>query len=79
MYKKELKFGGLTLGKLRSLVEIGNEGYIAAAAGHDKDRANLMSQQMSSLESFFGTELREKKGKLVGLSMDQIQPFALDH
>ena len=70
MYKKELKFGGLTLGKLRSLVEIGNEGYIAAAAGHDKDRANLMSQQMSSLESFFGTELREKKGKLVGLSMD---------
>lgn len=68
----EMGFGkqnsGFSLERLKRLVEVRDAGYILKAAGGNTTTANLISRQIGELETFFEIRLRQKEGKLKGLS-----------
>jgi len=54
---------GLSLDRLRALVEVGAAGSIVMAAGGDPAKQSLYSRQIKELEDFFRTTLTERQGK----------------
>jgi len=54
---------GLSLDRLRALVEVGAAGSIVKAAGGDPARQSLYSRQLKELEDFFRITLTERHGK----------------
>ena len=48
---------GLSLDRLKTLIEVAKAGSIAAAARGDSARQSLYSRQIKELEEFFGVEL----------------------
>ncbi len=54
---------GLSLDRLKALLEVGVSGSITQAAGHDPVRQSLYSRQLKELESFFQTKLVERQGR----------------
>ena len=68
----EMAFGkqnsGFSLERLKRLVEVRDSGYILKAADGNTTTANLISRQIGELETFFEIKLRQKDGKLKGLS-----------
>jgi DNA-binding transcriptional LysR family regulator len=54
---------GLSLDRLRALVEVGAAGSIVRAAGADPVRQSQYSRQIKELEAFFRTRLVEREGR----------------
>ncbi len=63
MFLKLFAESGLSLDRLRSLVEVGAAGSIAKAAEGDPVRQSQYSRQIKELEDFFTVKLIERHGK----------------
>jgi DNA-binding transcriptional LysR family regulator len=63
MFEKLFAASGLSLDRLRSLLEVGAAGSIAKAAGGDPVRQSQYSRQIRELEDFFCIKLIERHGK----------------
>lgn len=59
---------GLSLDRLKTLIEVAKAGSIAAAARGDSARQSLYSRQIKELEEFFGVELAARRGKVLALT-----------
>ncbi len=68
MFAKLFAESGLSLDRLRALVEVGAHGSIVRAAGTDPTRQSQYSRQIKELEDFFQTTLVERHGKGVRLT-----------
>jgi DNA-binding transcriptional LysR family regulator len=63
MFGRLFAESGLSLERLRALVEVGAHGSIVRAAERDPVRQSLYSRQIKELENFFQTSLVERHGK----------------
>ena len=63
MFEKLFESNGLSLDRLRSFLSFADAGSIAKAAPRDVNRQSQISRQISELETFFGAELTERRGK----------------
>ncbi len=63
MFENLFAVGGLSLDRLKSFVEVAEQGAIARVADGDPSRQSLISRQIGELEAFFGAELTRRKGK----------------
>jgi DNA-binding transcriptional LysR family regulator len=72
---------GLSLERLRALVDVDEAGSIAGVARDDESRQSLISRQLSELERFFHTELKRKVGKTIRLTPagKQLAKLAREH
>jgi len=68
MFQRLFAESGLSLDRLRALVEVGAYGSIVKAAEGDPARQSLYSRQLKELESFFQASLVERHGKGVRLT-----------
>jgi DNA-binding transcriptional LysR family regulator len=68
MFSKLFMAGGLSLDRLRALVEVGAAGSIVLAARGDAVRQSQYSRQIKELEDFFQAELVERHGKGIRLT-----------
>lgn len=68
MFSRLFAQSGLSLDRLRALVEVGAAGSIVRAAGDDPGRQSQFSRQIKELEDFFQTRLVERHGKGVRLT-----------
>ncbi|MEI6714381.1 MAG: LysR family transcriptional regulator [Verrucomicrobiota bacterium] len=59
---------GLSLDRLRSFLAFAEAGSIAKAAPRDVTLQSQISRQIGELETFFGTELTQRRGKVLSLS-----------
>ena len=76
MYEKLFSQGGLSLDRLRVLVEVADAGGISRAVS-DPVRQSQYSRQLKELESFFGVELTRRDGKKLSLTPAGSQLAAL--
>jgi DNA-binding transcriptional LysR family regulator len=63
MFENLFSLGGLSLDRLKSFIDVAEQGSIARVADGDPSRQSLISRQIGELESFFGVELTRRKGK----------------
>src|SRR5512144_1863134 len=63
MFSKLFAENGLSLERLRVLLEVGAAGSIVKGAGGDPVRQSQYSRQIKELEDFFRTRLIERQGK----------------
>jgi DNA-binding transcriptional LysR family regulator len=63
MFEKLFAESGLSLDRLKSLLEVGAAGSIVKAAGGDPVRQSQYSRQIKELEDFFRIQLIEREGK----------------
>lgn len=68
MFEKLFSERGLSLERLRVLVEVQAAGSIAQAAPGDPIRQSQYSRQLRELAEFFGCEVAKRKGKLLKLT-----------
>lgn len=68
MYANLFNKGGLSLDRLKALVEVADAGGIARAVGTDPVRQSQYSRQLKELEDFFETELTKREGKSLVLT-----------
>lgn len=68
MFTRLFAQSGLSLDRLRTLVEVGAAGSIVRAAGGDLARQSQYSRQITELEDFFQTGLVERHGKGIRLT-----------
>ncbi len=68
MFARLFAEAGLSLDRLRTLVEVGAAGSMVRAAGGDPVRQSLYSRQIKELEDFFRRELIERHGKGIRLT-----------
>lgn len=68
MFEKLFAESGLSLDRLRALLEVGAAGSIVKAAGGDPVRQSQYSRQINELEAFFKTRLTERQGKSTRLT-----------
>ena len=68
MFERVFAESGLSLDRLRALVEVGAAGSIVRAAGGDPGRQSQYSRQIKELEDFFQTGLVERHGKGIRLT-----------
>jgi Transcriptional regulator len=68
MFEKLFSERGLSLERLRVLVEVHAAGSIAQAAPGDPVRQSQYSRQLRELAEFFGCEVARRKGKLLKLT-----------
>jgi DNA-binding transcriptional LysR family regulator len=68
MFEKLFSERGLSLERLRVLVEVHDAGGIAQAAPGDPVRQSQYSRQLRELAEFFGCEVARRKGKLLKLT-----------
>jgi hypothetical protein len=63
MFTRLFAESGLSLDRLRALLEVGAAGSIVKAAGGDPVRQSQYSRQIKELEDFFRAQLIERQGK----------------
>jgi DNA-binding transcriptional LysR family regulator len=63
MFAKLFAENGLSLDRLRTLLEVGSAGSIVKASGGDPVRQSQYSRQIKELEEYFRTRLIERHGK----------------
>src|SRR5229473_5041456 len=63
MYSKLFAESGLSLDRLKALLEVGAAGSIVKAANGDPVRQSQYSRQIKALEDFFRSRLIERQGK----------------
>lgn len=68
MFAKLFAEGGLSLDRLRALLEVNAAGSIVKAAAGDPVRQSQFSRQIKELEDFFQTKLVERQGKGIRLT-----------
>ena len=68
MFEKLFSERGLSLDRLRALVEVHDAGSIAQAAPGDLIRQSQYSRQLREISEFFGCEVARRQGKLLKLS-----------
>jgi DNA-binding transcriptional LysR family regulator len=68
MFARLFAESGLSLDRLRALVEVGAAGSLVRAAGGDPARQSQYSRQIKELEDFFQTGLVERHGKGIRLT-----------
>jgi DNA-binding transcriptional LysR family regulator len=68
MFARLFSTSGLSLDRLRTLVEVGALGSIVKAAGGDPIRQSQFSRQIKELEDFFQIRLVERHGKGIRLT-----------
>src|SRR5215510_10995281 len=68
MFERLFSEGGLSLDRVRSLLEVAANGSIVRAAGGDAVRQSQYSRQIKELEDFFRTKLVERHGKGIRLT-----------
>ena len=68
MFEELFSTSGLSLDRLRSFLALAEAGSIAKAAPGDVTRQSQISRQIGELETFFRTELTERRGKGLVLS-----------
>lgn len=68
MFEKLFSERGLSLDRMRVLVEVHNAGSIAQAAPGDPIRQSQYSRQLRELSEFFGNEVAQRQGKLLKLT-----------
>ena len=68
MFAKLFSQSGLSLDRLKALVEVGAAGSIVQAAGGDPARQSQYSRQIKELEDFFQIGLAERHGKGIRLT-----------
>ncbi len=68
MFEKLFSKKGLSLDRMRVLLEVRQAGSIVKAAGNDPVRQSLYSRQLKELGEFFGVELTERKGRGIALT-----------
>jgi DNA-binding transcriptional LysR family regulator len=68
MFTRLFAESGLSLDRLRALVEVGAAGSMVRAAGGDPARQSQYSRQIKELEDFFQTGLVERHGKGIRLT-----------
>jgi DNA-binding transcriptional LysR family regulator len=68
MFTRLFAQSGLSLDRLRALVEVGAAGSMVRAAGGDPARQSQYSRQIKELEDFFQTGLVERHGKGIRLT-----------
>ena len=76
MYEKLFNTSGLSLDRLRALVEVADAGGISRAVS-EPARQSQYSRQLKELESFFGVELTRRDGKKLSLTIAGNQLVAL--
>ncbi len=69
MFTRLFAQSGLSLDRLRALVEVGAAGSIVRAAGNDPGRQSQYSRQIKELEDFFQIGLVERHGKGIRLTV----------
>ncbi len=73
MFEKLFAERGLSLERLRMLVEVHDAGSIAQAAPGDPVRQSQYSRQLRELAEFFGCEVARRKGKLLKLTPEGVR------
>jgi DNA-binding transcriptional LysR family regulator len=68
MYDSLFSEGGLTLDRLRALIEVQDAGSIANTAPGDTVRHSQYSRQLRDLSEFFGREVTHRRGKVLKLT-----------
>jgi len=68
MFSQMLSKGGLSLDRLNNFCRIAEAGGITKAAGGDPGKQSLYSRQIKELETFFGVELKVRRGKGIVLT-----------
>ncbi len=68
MFEKLFSTTGLSLERLRSFLRVSEAGSITRAADGDPIKQSQFSRQIRELETFFGTELTQRRGKSIKLS-----------
>lgn len=68
MYANLFSRRGLSLDRLRVLLDVAEAGGIAKAVGDDPVRQSQYSRQLKELEDFFGVELTRRAGKSLALT-----------
>src|SRR5215831_6568732 len=63
MFEQIFAESGLSLDRLKALLEVGAAGSIVKAAASDPVRQSQYSRQIKDLEDFFRTRLIERQGK----------------
>src|ERR1700722_16330335 len=63
MFVEMLSKGGISLDRLHNFCRIAEAGGITKAAGGDAGKQSLYSRQIKELETFFGAELKVRRGK----------------
>src|SRR3954469_16275610 len=61
---------GLSLDRLKVLIEVRDAGSIAQAAPGDSVRQSQYSRQLRELSEFFGCEVAQRRGKLLKLTSE---------
>jgi DNA-binding transcriptional LysR family regulator len=79
MFESLFSRGGISLERLRALVEIYDAGNIAGAAPGNAVRNSQHSRQLRELAEYFGCELAERKGKSVRLTQDGSRLAQISH
>lgn len=73
MFEKLFSDRGLSLDRLRALVEIHDAGGIALAAPGDPIRQSQYSRQLRELSEYFGVEVARRQGRQLKLSPQGVQ------
>lgn len=73
MFENLFAEGGLSLERLKVLLDVYDAGSIAQAASNDPVRQSQYSRQLRELSEFFGCEVIERKGKTVKLTEQGVQ------
>lgn len=68
MYERLFSKSGLSLDRLRALVEVQAAGSIAKAAGSDPIRQSQYSRQLKELEGYFGIQLTRRSGRTLSVT-----------
>lgn len=68
MFESLFNNAGLSLDRLRNFLMVVEAGSIVKAAQNDLVRQSLFSRQIRELETFFGTQLTERRGKGIIIS-----------
>src|ERR1700677_1193840 len=68
MFAQMLSKGGLSLDRLNNFCRIAEAGGITKAAEGDPGKQSLYSRQIKELETFFGVELKMRRGKGIVLT-----------
>lgn len=81
MFESLFSERGLSLDRLKVLIEVRDAGSIAQAAPGDPVRQSQYSRQLRELSEFFGCEVTQRKGKLLKLTTqgEKLAELAREH
>jgi DNA-binding transcriptional LysR family regulator len=81
MFEKLFSERGLSLDRLKVLIEVRDAGSIAQAAPGDPVRQSQYSRQLRELSEFFGCEVAQRRGKILKLTVqgERLAELAREH